>query len=146
MDAHKVQVGSEILHYPFLVEEDNAKLVTLLSNYLSLGQIELARATLRQISSRSPQQAKSLLKCLITTKPPSQWYVSTIPPPPCACSSLVVLFFFFNFGWGGDVLQRLCGSAVPSHAHLAWLCINELALLHGGDHSVRVLTKGEGCI
>ncbi len=87
MDAHKIQVGSEILHYPFLVEEDNAKLVTLLSNYLSLGQIELARATLRQISSRSPQQAKSLLKCLITTKPPSQWYVS-IPPPSCACSPL----------------------------------------------------------
>lgn len=45
--------------------------VTLLSNYLSLGQFELARATLAQLFNDHPQKAIELVSKLITQVPKS---------------------------------------------------------------------------
>lgn len=60
-------------HYPFLLADQDEKLSILLCNYLSLGQFELARATLHQLAALNPQKALNILKELILNGPPSDW-------------------------------------------------------------------------
>jgi hypothetical protein len=61
--------------YQFLEFDLETQLFTLFRNYLSLGQFELARATFLQLYSIAPEKANDLIKQLITTAdPPEFWY------------------------------------------------------------------------
>ena len=60
-------------YYPFLLADQEEKLVVLLCNYLSLSQFELARATIHGLAALNPDKALSCLKQLIFVGPPSDW-------------------------------------------------------------------------
>jgi hypothetical protein len=62
--------------YRRLASSNSVKELTLLaSNYLSLGQFELARATLKLLHDSSPDQAIRYLTRLVTQNVPSAWCV-----------------------------------------------------------------------
>ena len=60
-------------HYPFLKEIDLAKFLSLISNYLSLGQFELARATINESASQDLRRTLKFLKQIIIEGPPNGW-------------------------------------------------------------------------
>ncbi|CAK0808129.1 unnamed protein product [Prorocentrum cordatum] len=65
---------------PFLLENDDSKLVTCMCNYYSLGQAELARALLRIVASRSLARALRIVKTIIWHGPPKHWLCSVFAP------------------------------------------------------------------
>jgi hypothetical protein len=61
--------------YPFFSDEEEEKLTRLFYNYINLGQFELARATLFQISKISPEKAPKLLENLLVSGIPLERYL-----------------------------------------------------------------------
>ena len=59
-------------NYPFLAEDEEAKLSTLFCNHVSLGQFELARAAIVQLAELNPLKSLFLLRKLVVS-PPQQW-------------------------------------------------------------------------
>jgi hypothetical protein len=58
----------------FLTADEDKKLTIVLFNHLSIGQVELARAVLRQLHTITPDHTIRVLKALITQGRPSNWY------------------------------------------------------------------------
>ena len=62
-------------HYSFLVDNDEQKFLTLFCNHLVLGQFELARAALKQLSAVNEERASNLLSYLLNNGIPQEWFV-----------------------------------------------------------------------
>lgn len=63
-------------HYPFLVQDSEAKLISLLYNYFSLGQFELGRALLPLLYRLHPSKTEAILHNLLETYGfPCHWYI-----------------------------------------------------------------------
>ncbi len=59
--------------YEFLQKGSDNQHEILIRNYLSLGQFELARASIAEYHKIAPEQCLRLLKSFITSDPPAQW-------------------------------------------------------------------------
>lgn len=65
---------------PFLSQTEAAREESVLLNYLALGQVELARATLRMLARRDARRALSLTTALVYFGPPPSWLCSASAP------------------------------------------------------------------
>ncbi|CAD98499.1 hypothetical predicted protein, unknown function [Cryptosporidium parvum] len=69
--------NDELTHFcPFLSDNDEKVLFTLTCNYLSLGQFELARSSILQLSSLNFRKVSELLYSIIYYGPPPDWQLS----------------------------------------------------------------------
>jgi hypothetical protein len=59
--------------YQFLQKGSEHQYEILIRNYLSLGQFELARASIGEYHTIAPTQCLALLKSFITSDPQAQW-------------------------------------------------------------------------
>ena len=78
---------------PFLLENDDSKIVICMCNYYSLGQAELARALLQIIASKNLQKALRVLKKIIWYGPPKHWLCSVLVPSSAHLAWLCLIDF-----------------------------------------------------
>src|SRR5690242_16317203 len=69
-------------------DKENEKLLTVLCNYLSLGQFELARTVLDQLFDTSPERVTHVLRAIVLQKTPHSWFAA-VPPVACILSLCV---------------------------------------------------------
>ncbi|CEM27730.1 unnamed protein product [Vitrella brassicaformis CCMP3155] len=77
----------------FLLEHDDSRLFTVLCNYLSVGQFELARALLHQVAARDLSKALTVLKSIVWHGPPPNWLSSVSVPSSAHLSWLCLIEF-----------------------------------------------------
>ncbi len=79
-------MSTAVFHTPsgrrcqFLVQDDDAKLAQAFTNYLSLGQFELARALYFRLLKSHPRAAHDIVDTLIAVGPPLEWLCSISVP------------------------------------------------------------------
>ena len=60
--------------YEWIIDNEEQELTTLFFNYVALGQFELARATILQLHAKEPVKVLTLLKTIVHTGAPKEWY------------------------------------------------------------------------
>lgn len=78
---------------PFLLENDDSKIVICMCNYYSLGQAELARALLQIIASKNLPKALRVLRKIIWYGPPKHWLCSVLVPSSAHLAWLCLIDF-----------------------------------------------------
>lgn len=78
---------------PFLLENDDSKIVTCMCNYYSLGQAELARALLHIIATKNLSRALRIVKTIIWHGPPKHWLCSVFVPSSAHLAWLCLIDF-----------------------------------------------------
>jgi hypothetical protein len=78
---------------PFLLENDDSKIVTCMCNYYSLGQAELARALLHIVATKNLARALRIVKTIIWHGPPKHWLCSVFVPSSAHLAWLCLIDF-----------------------------------------------------
>ena len=122
---------------PFLLENDDSKIVICMCNYYSLGQAELARALLQIIATRDLPKALQVLRKIIWYGPPKHWLCSVLVPSSAHLAWLCLIDF-------QDLVKRHLGkpAQLPPWLlkHLEFDVLLAQALLDGAAIFSQVLT------
>eukprot|EP00727_Mastigamoeba_balamuthi_P013691 m51a1_g8945 hypothetical protein (2135) ;mRNA; r:985425-992656 len=77
--------------FAFLSDDDESRLLPLISNYLALGQFELARAAVRQLHATDAARALAVLGAVADGGAPAAWLGSRSVPSPAHMAWLCAL-------------------------------------------------------